>query len=231
VSVPRPGEAPPIHFLSEWQELDVPAVRSADTSLPGTPAAVSNLLQRFNRDAWSAQQAHDEAMKRGAAIVPDLAAAAAERTRPDFARMWLATAIADIPGAPSAAALVSLLDDAAGEVRCVVAYHGPKQKSAALDEAIFATARKSNSAHFTAYALLGFLAFRGEAPEALVKAGLESEEPQARAAAASVLATMASELNKSRLRALLQDPNERVRAVARKVLDAMPADKPVAPQK
>ena len=229
VSVPQPNSAPPLHFLSEWQEIAVPL--SEPVAAPTNALLASaDLLLRFNRDAWSAQKAHDEAVKRGAALLPDLVAAAQERTRPDFARMWLATTIADIPGEKAVAGLIALLDDPAGEVRCVVAYHGPKQRSATLDQAILATAQKSNSAHFTAYALLGFLAFRGEAPDALVKTGVENEDPRARSTAAGILANMANDLNKSRLQALLQDKDERVRATARKVLDAMqPKDKVVEP--
>ena len=123
---------------------------SATNSLLATNAhtATANLLQKFNRDAWAAQKAHDAAVKIGVSILPDLIAAATERSRPGYARMWLVTAIADIPDKQSA-------------------------------------------------------------------------DPRARAEVAKALATMASDPSKSRLNALLQDKDERVRTTARKVLDAM----------
>ena len=183
--------------------------------------ATAGLLQKFNRNAWAAQKAHDEAVRIGAPILPDLIAAAAERTRPASARMWLVTAIADIADPQSVSALVTLLDDPDADIRAVAGYFGPKQKSAPLDQAIIAKAGAAQNARFTAYALLGFLTFRGEAPEGLLKAGLESDDPRARTTAAQALATMASESSKSRLQALLQDKDERVRTTARKALDAM----------
>ena len=72
---------------------------SAANSLAATngQAATAALLLKFNRNAWSAQKAHDEAVKLGPAILPELIAAASERPRPGYARMWLVTAIADIP--------------------------------------------------------------------------------------------------------------------------------------
>ena len=196
---------------------------SAANSLAATNvhAATAALLLKFNRNAWSAQKAHDEAVKFGPAILPELIAAASERPRPGYARMWLVTAIADIPDPQSAAALRTLLDDPEEDVRCVAGYYGPRQKSAPLDQAIAAVAATTHNARFTSYALLGFLVFRGEAPEGLLAAGLENGDPRARAAAARSLATMASDQSKSRLQALLQDKDNRVRTTARKVLDAM----------
>lgn len=183
--------------------------------------ATANLLRQFNQSAWAAQKAHDQAVQIGTALLPDLIAAASERPRPGYARMWLATAIADIPDARSADALLALLDDPDVNIGCVAGYYGPKQKSATLDQAIAAKAASLHNARFTSYALLGFLTFRGEAPEGLLKAGLESDDPRARTAAIRALSGMASEQSKTRLQALLQDKDERVRGAARRVLDAM----------
>lgn len=183
--------------------------------------ATAALLLKFNRNAWSGQKAYDEAVKLGAVVLPDLIAAAADRQRPGAGRMWLVTALADIPAPAAADALIALLDDPDSDLRCVVGYHGPKQKSAPLDQAIIARAATSSNARFTSYALLGFLTFRGEAPEGLLKAGLDSDDPRARTTVVNALATMASDSSKARLQALLQDKDERVRTAARKVLDAM----------
>ena len=199
----------------------------AGASATNGPAATNSatvtvaLLQKFNRNAWAAQKAHDEAVRIGTAILPDLIAAASERQRPGFARMWLVTAIADLPDPQSTAALLVLLGDPDADIRCVTGYYGARQKSAALDQAIAARAATAHDARFTSYSLLGYLTFRGEAPEALLKAGLDSDDPRARAAAAGALATMASDSSKARLQTLLQDKDEHVRAAARKVLDAM----------
>lgn len=221
VCVPEPGDAPPILVRSGPIDLTVSAPRAAPVASSHAVPATADILEQFNRDAWSAQHAHDEAVKIGTAMLPALIAAASDRQRPGHARLWLATAIADLPDDRSVAALTALLEDADAEVRCVVGYYGPKQKSAALDHAIIAKAAALQHARFTSYALLGFLTFRGEAPEGLLSAGLESSDPQARTAAVRALGTMASERNKERLQTLLQDKDERVRTAARKVLDAM----------
>jgi len=217
VCFPLPDDAPPLLVRGAPIDLTVAPSNAA--------AATAALLEQFNRDPWSAQRAHDEAVKIGSALLPNLITAVSEEHRPDYARLWLATAIADIPAAQAVIALTALLHDPAADVRCVVGYYGPKQKSATLDQAIVAAAKQGH-ARFTSYALLGFLVFRGEAPAGLLDAGLDSDDPQARAAAANALSAMASEQNEARLHVLLQDKNDRVRATARRVLDALqPATK------
>ena len=228
IGVPQPGEMPPLLARSGPIEITMPS-GAPSPAATNSPASIAALLQQFNRDPWSAQQAHDQAVKRGGAILPDLIAAVSEQARPGYARLWLATAIADIPSEQAVMALTRLLDDPDADVRCVVGYHGPKQKSPTLDRVIVAAAQAAHHARLTSYALLGFLVFRGEAPNGLLKAGLECDDPRARDAAARALATMASEQNTTRLQALLQDKDPRVRTTAEHVLKALrPAEKPVA---
>jgi hypothetical protein len=193
-------------------------IAPAKVTATGTTA---ELLKQFDRDAFAAKKAHDDAVKLGKKVLPDLIAAANQPKRPDYSRLWLATAVADIPDDTAAQALIGLLADPNGGVRCVVAYHGVKQKSAKLDAAILARAKTDKDPGFTAYALLGFMVHRNRVPPELLKTGLESDDARARAAAVQALAGMASDYNRERLNALLKDPDAQVRATAKKVLDAM----------
>jgi hypothetical protein len=210
--LPRQGESP---LLLVSNTLDV-MVDRADMK-----GSVAELLRKFDKDAFAAQAAHGAAVKMGKDVLGDLIRAVAERTRPDFSRMWIATAIADIPDDKAAAALAGLLEDPLTGVRLVVAYHGPKQRSDKLDKAILDAAKGAKEHGLTAMAMLGFMVHRNTVPEELVKAGLESDDPKARATAAKVLSGLASDHNVARLKEMLKDKDQRVRAVAQKILDAM----------
>jgi len=179
----------------------------------------ADLLKQFDRDAWSGQQAHDAAVTLGKEALPVLIAAASETARPPHARLWLATSLCDIQDERAADALIKLLDDPMGGVRSVVAYHGPKQKSARLDKAIIDKAPKDSAV--AVWALMGFMVQRGTVPEEVLKASLESSDPQARARAAEQLAQSANETNVSRLAALATDKDERVRGTAVSMLARM----------
>jgi len=176
------------------------------------------LMEQFNRNPWAGLQAHDTCVRLGKAVVPRVVQAAQEPGRPGHARLWLATTLADIRDPRSVEALVRLLDDPLAGVRNVVAYHGPKQRSDRLDKAILRKVTAGEAPQLAAWALLGFMVHRKTVPEAAVAAGLESTDPKARATAAEVLARHASDENLSALVALLGDADERVRAVAAKML-------------
>jgi hypothetical protein len=183
------------------------------------------LLRQFDRDAFSAKRAYEETVGLGPPIVPVLIEAVAERARPHYSRMWMTAALADIRDRRAVRALVELLDDPADGVRNVVAYHGPKQQSPALDAAILRQVESGESG-LVAWALLGFLVFRGEVPEKAMKAGIESDDPSARATVAEALAGHRTHETVDRLVALLMDENERVRGVAATVLARMDARGP-----
>jgi hypothetical protein len=185
-------------------------------------AYTKELLKRFNKSAWSGQQAHHAAVKIGKPLVPALIEAAGQVKRPGHSRMWLTTTLADIRDKRSAEALIDLLNDKTAGVRYVVAYHGPKQQSKPLDAAILrsATAGKADL-RLKSFALLGFLVHRSKVPEKLVAASLESDEAKVRAAAARALSRRASAANLQRLVKLLRDDSARVAATAAKVLGAM----------
>jgi hypothetical protein len=224
--VPRPGEKAVV-VNSNALDLSFAPPRLSALSAEARKALVGDLLKKFDRDAFGGMAAHGTAVRLGKEIVPDLVKAVAEKSRPDYSRMWIATAIADIPDAKSAAALVDLLEDPLGGVRQVVAYHGPKQRNEKLDKAIIEKAKTLKEDGFTAMALLGFMVFRNSVPQELVKAGLDSDDPKARATAAKALTGLASDYNVSRLRELARDPDPRVRETARKVLEAIsPASQP-----
>ncbi len=182
--------------------------------------AVAALLERFDRSAGAAMGAHDEAVKMGKDIAADLAAAASDVSRPDFSRMWLATALADIPCPTAAKTLTTLLNDKLQAVAMVVAFHGPKQKDDALDKAIVARAAAAGS-DFVSYAIWGFLVHRGGVGDDLLALGVDNKDPKVRAAVARALAGQMSDENVVRLRKLAADKDERVKATAQKVLDAI----------
>ncbi len=186
-------------------------------------AFVARLMAAFERDAWSAREAHGVAVAIGSSLLERLIDAAKEAGRPPHARMWLAATLADIRDPKAAEALAVLLKEPRADVRHVVAYHGPKQRDAALDAAIVAAATSGRDAALLSRALLGFLVFRGKAPPALVDAGLESDDPRARARVAEALAGQRTHENVARLAALLEDEDERVRATAATVLARMEA--------
>jgi len=219
--LPRDNEEPMI-LRSGKLELDIAPPKWANLTEAQRKELVVDLLARFDRDAWSAREAHGVALEIGKPILPTLAREAANYARPDHARMWMTTALADIADPAAAAALVKLAASPSEGVRLVVAYHGPKQRSDALDKTILARAGKED-ARYISLALVGFLVFRGEAPPELLKLSLDSEDPRARATAVRALSQQAGDENVRSLTRLLKDPHQRVRAAAARVLGAMGA--------
>jgi HEAT repeat protein len=217
--VPR-ADARVLSLTTGIMELEVPTPDLNALPAKQQEAYTGKLLAQFDRDAWSAQAACRTAAKLGKIAIPSLIRAVFERGRPMHSRMWLTVAIADLRDPRCAEALMRLLHDRAAPVRHVVAYHGPKQRNAALDQAIEQAARDGDP-RLTSLATLGFLVYRGEAREELLRQGMGSEDPRARAAAASVMAQYAGADTIDRLVVLLTDRDERVRAAAARALGTM----------
>ncbi len=193
-------------------------------------AFAARLIRQFDRDAWSAMAAHSAAVEAGEGILPYLIEALRSPKRPGHSRQWIATAIAKIHCPRAVAELVRMLDGRHGDVRQIVAYYGPAQRSATLDEAILAKAVAAGGRGVTARALVGFLIFRKRVPEKLLAVSFDSPDPKVRATVAAALKGQASDFNLARLTGLLGDDNEQVRAAAAKALAAMnrPSDAQVA---
>lgn len=219
--IPRAGDKT-LLVSSNTLELFVAPPQLSKLSAEKRKAFIADLLKKFDKDAFAAQAAHDVAVKIGRDILPDLIAAVKVETRPDFSRLWIATALADIPDPSAVEALISLLEESGG-VRQVVAYHGPKQKSEKLDKAITAKALGSKDAGFVSMAMLGFMVHRGLPSDDLVRAGLENPDSKVRFAAANALGRMAGEEAVARLEQLTADKDPRVRTTAKKILDTMRA--------
>ena len=220
VHIPRAGPRPLI-LTSNKLQIQLAPPPWAKLTPAGRKAYLSRLLQRFDKNAWSAKAAHDAACRVGAASVPALIRGVLQRKRPSHARLWLATALADIRDKRAAATLVRLLDDPAAGVRGVVAYYGPTQQDAALDEAIVARTLARKDPSMLAYAMTGFLCHRGIVQEKLVAAGLDSTDPRVRGRALEMLRGRASDYNLRKAAALLADKNPRVVGVAARTLAAM----------
>ncbi len=177
----------------------------------------ANLLAQFDKDPWSGQAACRTAVKIGKPLAAALIEAAFQVKRPGHSRMWITTAVCGIRDDRCPPALIKLLQDPV--VRTIVAYHGPRQKSGKLDAAITARAKELKASRFTAYALLGFMAFRNTAPPELLSLGLDSKDPRTRAAAAEVLRKVGGGHSTiDALLKLLRDDEPRVRATAGRVL-------------
>jgi hypothetical protein len=215
--LPAPG-AKPVLVTSGALDFTVSPPNLASMKPESRDAFAADLLKQFDRNPWSGQQAHNTAVRVGKEVLAPIIAAAFETARPGHARLWLATTVADIRDERSADALIKLLDDSMDGVRYVVAYHGPKQESPRLDKAIVQRAAAGKDPGLAAWALMGFMVHRGAVPEEVLRAGLESDDPRARAAVAEALAGHASDFNVSRLVRLLGDANERVRATAAAML-------------
>jgi len=218
--LPRPADKPLI-LTSNKLTVDVaPPDLSALGEAP-RKAYVAKLLKQFDRDPWSGQAACATSVKIGTSVVPYLAKAAFERSRPGHSRLWITAAIAQIRCETSVRTLVKLLEEADAGVRQVVAYHGPAQRSEVLDKAIRARTLAMKDPRMTALALVGFLAHRGTVHDDLLAASLDSEDPRVRTAAAAALSGHASAQNVLRITALLKDKHERVRGAAAATLGAM----------
>ncbi|HAU37182.1 MAG TPA: hypothetical protein DCX07_05640 [Phycisphaerales bacterium] len=221
VCLPRAGGL--LAVSSAALELDVAPPEWDKLSPAARKAFVADLLARFGDDAFAAQAGHALAVKVGTPIVPDLIRAVQEPARHAFGRMWLATALADIRDARAAEALTKLLDDRERGVAHVVAYHGPKQRSDALDRAILSRAAAGSDTAFAAYALLGFMVHRGQVPAELLAGSIDSPDPRVQAAVRGALTHYASPDVVARLRQLAESNDPRLSTAARKVLAAMNA--------
>ena len=215
--LPVPG-AKPVTVVSNSVQLALAPPNLEALAPEARQAFVADLLKEFDRNAWSGKQAHDAAVRVGKELLPALIPAAFEDKRPPHARLWLATTLADIRDERATDALIKLLDDPAAGVRNVVAYHGVKQQSPRLDKALIDKVRASQDPGLATWTLMGFMVFRASVPEEVLQAGLESQNPQARAQAAEVLARHAGDESTARLAALLADRNERVRSTAAAML-------------
>jgi len=224
--LPREGEKPTL-VTSGALEIDVGPPDLGSLEAKARQAYLDGLLKQFDRNPWAGQQAHDTCVRLGSEVLERVIAAAFETSRPGPARLWLATTLADIRDPRAVDALVRLLDDPDAGVTYVVAYHGVKQQSPKLDQAVVAKVKAAPAdSMLAAWALLGFMVHRGSVPDDVLAAGIESPDPRARTTVAEALAQHASDYNLQRLAGLLADTNERVRGTAAAMLGQSKAARP-----
>lgn len=215
------GAGRPVVLSSAGVELKV-GPPDFDKLSPGEQKAYTRaLIAKFDAGAFSGQQAALEARQVGPAVAPALIDAVADTSRHPHSRMWLTAAICSLRCEASEEALLKLIDDEHAGVRSVVAYHGPRQRSAKMDAAIVQRVLARNEGRFAAMASLGFAVFREQIPPKLLRAGLDSDDPRVRSAMAAMLKKIADTDALRRLTAQLRDETEAVRATAARMLGQM----------
>ncbi len=215
------GAGRPVVLSSAGVELTV-GPPDFDKLSPGEQKAYTRaLVAKFDAGAFSGQRAAIEARQVGPGVAPALIDAVADASRHPHSRMWLTAAICSLRCEASEEALLKLIDDKHAGVRSVVAYHGPRQRSARLDEAIVQRVLARDEGRFAAMASLGFAVFRQEVPPKLLRAGLDSDDPRVRSAMAAMLTKIADTDALRRLVVQLDDRDETVRATAARLLGQM----------
>jgi len=210
----------PVVLKSAFVTLDIGPPDLKKLSASARKAFVDELIAGFYGDPFAGRNSHGLAVRLGGDILDDLLAAAKNPKVKGGGRMWLVTALADIRDKRSASMLVKLIDEP-GSVGHVVAYHGPKQRDAALDEVIIARASKSKDPRMAALAMLGFMVFRGKAPGRLLDAGVNSDDPRVRSTVVAALSKTASIENVRGLVLLMKDTEPRIRSAVARALGAM----------
>lgn len=163
--LPGPLDAPagfrsPL-VTSNALEVVVPAPEFTTLSPEARAAALAALAKKFRKDEYAAMDAHHAAVKIGPDAVPLLIEQVSDPKAPDFARMWLTTALIDIGDDRALDTLLKLLQTGPPSVRYVIAYHGPKMKIGALDKEILAQAQTGKDPQFATWAARGRAAFAG----------------------------------------------------------------------
>ncbi len=176
---------------------------------------LADLAADLRKDAWSARNAHDRACRIGQPAIATLAEVLRDEQAGEFARMWAATALADIGGEGAVGPLLAALQDPASGVRDAAAYHGIKLQNPLFDQPLMKLAISGQDPMITAWTIMGYLKFRKAVPEELLKAGLASKEWKVRAAVAETVSRgNPDKTHLPILRALLADENENIRATA-----------------
>jgi hypothetical protein len=214
VYVARTGERA-LLLESQPQQLTVAVGQFARLSPALQRRMLDDLVERLGKDEFSARSAHADAVRVGPAAVGVLAGVVRNRQAPPFARMWAATALADIGDAGAVPALIECLSDPAAGVRHVAAYHGLKVKDGQFDQALNKLALGGDDPMLTAWAVLGYLRFRPPVPRALLEAGPQSKQWQVRAAVVETIARARPDRSHlPMLGRLVGDEKEAIRAKA-----------------
>jgi len=213
------GAEGPLQLVGPTLEMNLGLENFADLPEPMRREILAEIGERLRKDAFSAMAAHRDAVQIGRAAAGTVLAVVADRSAPAFARMWAATALADIGGPEAAKALIDCLTDPQEGVRHVAAYHGVKLRDKAFEAALNKRAAGGEDAMLTAWAIMGYLRFRKAVPAALMAAGVESKQWKARAAVAETIAR--GNPNRSHLpllRKLVVDENAMIRLSAARAI-------------
>ena len=181
--------------------------------------ALGDLASRMKRDAFSAKVAHADAVRIGPPAIPTLARVLQDEGARFFARMWAATALADVGGKGVVDTLTACLTDRTPGVRHAAAYHGLKVGDPGFDKAALARALSGEDPMVTAWTIMGYLKFRKQVPRKLLEAAVTSKDWKVRDALVAPVARGAPDASHAPiLRRLVLDTNERIRRQAAAVL-------------
>ncbi len=200
VCVPQPGKV--LSLTSEVQPKAYDNMTAEQRK-----AHIEHLVSEFKKSAYAGQRAHALAVKAGQDALPAILKALQDSDAPDFARLWLATAVCDIGGDKAAEEAIKLLQST----------DGPKMRNARLNEAILAAAEKGDGA-IKSWAARGMATNGYEVSDRLIDAAMASPEPLARAEIATVLVKRKDEKAIACIERLLADPDVNVRGVTAKWL-------------
>ena len=155
--------------------LYVPAVKALVASntveMVLGDADVAVVLAGFSHDPVAAKDAHDLALKMGGKVLPDLIKLMENKDLPWFGQMWVAATLADLGDLKAVPVLVRVMGRG-GAAAHVVAYHGWKLRSKALEEATVEAAGKDGET--AAWAARGSQEFAKRRQPELVDAAIQA---------------------------------------------------------
>lgn len=171
---------------------------------------VADTLALFRGDAVAGKAGHDKCLKIGAPVVEPLIAAIGDAQLSEAGRMWLVATLVDLGDKRAVPALIKEVENGGGAAS-VIAYHGPRLKSADLNAAIAKTAASSKDLKFAAWAARGLGKAGKRLDPALLEAMVKQSDPAGRGEAVDILLEQSDASAVGLLAKLIGDADQSVR--------------------